>query len=208
MTDIAVTDITDTSDPNISVGTGVFDVLMTAVEAHIERQFQKQRITGEDYATVYLGSLQAVLQQSVQFILNEQTAGKQSDLLDQQILEQTEKVLTQAEVTTKTQSEIALLDQKKITELAQTSDTATAAFGSGSTALTGVMGSQRQLYKTQTQGFIAKHHVDTVKQLGDMWSVAYSINDGTTIPAPAGVTSMATLDAEVSEMKAAMDNIS
>lgn len=50
-------------------GTGVFDKLMRAVSAHLEDQFTKQRITGADYAKTYLGSVQAVLQYSVSFLL-------------------------------------------------------------------------------------------------------------------------------------------
>ena len=47
-------------------GTGVFDVLMRANKAHLEAEFAKGRIKGSEYATVYLGSLQAVLQTAFQ----------------------------------------------------------------------------------------------------------------------------------------------
>ena len=50
-------------------GTGVFDVLMQAVTAHLEREHKANRITGGDYAKVYLGSLTQVLAQSTQFLL-------------------------------------------------------------------------------------------------------------------------------------------
>ena len=46
-------------------GTGVFDVLMRAVNAHIGEQFDRQRITGSDYAKVYLGAVSAVMQYGV-----------------------------------------------------------------------------------------------------------------------------------------------
>jgi hypothetical protein len=52
--------------------TGVFDKLMAAVNTNIQIQYQEGRINGGDYANVYLGSLQSVLSQSIQFVLQEQ----------------------------------------------------------------------------------------------------------------------------------------
>lgn len=50
---------------------GIFDELMKAVDYHINEQYTNNRITGSDYANVYLGSIQAVLQQSMQYTLQE-----------------------------------------------------------------------------------------------------------------------------------------
>lgn len=50
-------------------GDGVFDKLMSAVDLHINREFKNNRLTGDQYATVYGGSIVAVLAQSVQFAL-------------------------------------------------------------------------------------------------------------------------------------------
>ena len=55
-----------------SGGTGVFDKLMSSVNDNINTQYDDGRINSNDYATVYLGSLQAVLAQSIQFSLQEQ----------------------------------------------------------------------------------------------------------------------------------------
>jgi len=66
MADIQLDSVTN------SGGTGVFDKLMQAVNAQIESQYLNNRITGSDYANVYLGSMQAVLQQSMQFVMSEQ----------------------------------------------------------------------------------------------------------------------------------------
>lgn len=82
MADIQVSDITNGSIvDNEWVGTGVFDVLMNAVNKNINIQYQSNRITGHDYANVYLGSLQAVLAQSVQYTLQEKAAEAQIDNL-------------------------------------------------------------------------------------------------------------------------------
>ena len=60
-------------------GAGVFDVLIAAVNKNIEIQFSKGRITGSNYADVYLGSMQAVLQQSVEFLLRKDLTEAQID---------------------------------------------------------------------------------------------------------------------------------
>jgi hypothetical protein len=50
-------------------GDGVFDTLMASVDLHINREFKNNRLTGDQYANVYLNSLTAVLDQSVKFLL-------------------------------------------------------------------------------------------------------------------------------------------
>ena len=54
---------------NVVTGSGSFDDLMEAVNIHLDAQFNLGRITGSDYATVYLGAMQSALQQSVAFTL-------------------------------------------------------------------------------------------------------------------------------------------
>ena len=94
-TDIVVTDITNGSlDLNNDwTGTGIFDVLMSAVNKNIESQYLKNRITGSDYANVYLGSIQAVLQQSMEYTLREKLVEADIELKASQIaLAYTERV--------------------------------------------------------------------------------------------------------------------
>lgn len=55
-------------------GTGVFDVMMRAMSAQLEDQAKKNRITGAEYAKVYLGGLNAVMQYGVQFLLGKDRA--------------------------------------------------------------------------------------------------------------------------------------
>ena len=78
-------------------GTGAFDVLMRATKLHLQAEYDAQRITGADYSNVYLGALTAVLQTSVQFLLNEQQAYRIA-------------------------AEIGLIRQQTVTELANTDD--------------------------------------------------------------------------------------
>lgn len=88
--------VATTTDGNYVVtGDGVFDKLMETVNLHLDAQYKLGRITGTDYATVYLGALQATVAQAVAYGIGQE----------------------------KTNAEVALLGQKAITEYAQTNQT-------------------------------------------------------------------------------------
>lgn len=91
MSDVILSDLTNAT--TVSNGTGVFDKLMKSVNLHIEDQYNKNRITGPDYATVYLGAIQSVIAQSVQFLIQDKTledkvatATKQREVMESQKL--------------------------------------------------------------------------------------------------------------------------
>ena len=65
-------------------GTGNFDKLVQVVTLHLEAQFTAGRITGTDYATVYLGALQSTLDQAVSFTLSMNKANEEATLLEKQ----------------------------------------------------------------------------------------------------------------------------
>ncbi|MCJ9119033.1 hypothetical protein K5E45_14655, partial [Acinetobacter baumannii] len=50
-------------------GSGVFDVMLRSVRAHLTDEFNKNRIRGADYANVYLGGLNATLAQATAYAL-------------------------------------------------------------------------------------------------------------------------------------------
>ena len=81
-----------TSADNVVTGSGIFDDMMETVNAHMAAQFNLGRITGSDYATVYLTAIQATVEQAVAFTIGAQ----------------------------KGNAEQALLFQKEVTEFAQT----------------------------------------------------------------------------------------
>lgn len=66
LSDITQGQLTDKNDWE---GTGIFDVLINAVNKNIEAQYQKGRINGSDFANVYLSSMQAVLEQAIEYSL-------------------------------------------------------------------------------------------------------------------------------------------
>lgn len=49
-------------------GSGVFDKMMAAADAHLCAQHKANRITGGDYAKVYLGAIQTTMQQAIVFL--------------------------------------------------------------------------------------------------------------------------------------------
>jgi hypothetical protein len=136
-------------------GTGAFDILMNSVSLHIQAEFDKGRITGKDYATVYLGAMQGVLQASVAFM----TSGKEVE---------------------KFNAEIGLLRQKTVSELVNTCNTIPAGLGfNNSTAIQGTALKQNNLYEAQTNGFARDAEQKVLKVLVDTWSVRRTTDDGT-----------------------------
>ena len=70
-----------TDADNVVTGTGIFDDMMETVNAHMAAQFNLGRITGSDYATVYLTVMQATIQQAVAFTIGVQKGNAEESLL-------------------------------------------------------------------------------------------------------------------------------
>ena len=76
---IKIVDINDFSNGSIDNsnpqdpkwnGTGVFDIIMRAANENIKIQNQTSRITGAEYAEVYLGTMQSAISEAMRFLLN------------------------------------------------------------------------------------------------------------------------------------------
>lgn len=67
-------------------GSGVFDVLMQATKAHLQSEFEKNRIKGPEYATVYLGSLEPVLNTALAFLMQRDKLNLETQILEQQLI--------------------------------------------------------------------------------------------------------------------------
>lgn len=180
-------------------GTGVFDVLMRANKAHLESEYQKNRIKGPEYATVYLGSLESVMQTSLQFLLNKDKSDLEAQLIQAQIekvnaeidlvKQQTANAVIEAEVLRaqkckldaefdvllqsklKTAAEVTLLAQKTQTEKAQT-----VAVGVDADS---VIGRQKALYAAQATGFERDAEQKVAKLMIDSWNVRRTTDEGT-----------------------------
>ncbi len=91
-------------------GNGIFDVLMKANKAHLESEFQKGRIKGPEYSTVYLGALTQIMQTALSFLLS-----KEKTVLENQVLE---KQIALADAQTR-EVEARILQIQKQTELVE-----------------------------------------------------------------------------------------
>lgn len=107
-TPIPITDLTTASLD----GGGIFDTLMRANKVHLQAEFDKGRIKGTEYATVYLGSLESVMRTSLEFIMQRQKVALEAELMAQQIL------LAQKEVE-KADAAIALAQQQLLNTQAE-----------------------------------------------------------------------------------------
>ena len=70
-----------TDASNVVTGTGILDDMMETVNAHLAAQFNLGRITGSDYATVYLTAIQATLQHAVAYTVGMQKGNAEESLL-------------------------------------------------------------------------------------------------------------------------------
>ena len=164
-------------------GTGIFDELMTAAHAHLDQEWGKQRITGTQYAEVYLGQMTAVLQQSVAFLVQRDAiylnnlltqaqidkANKELVLLDKQI------ELIEAQIASQVANNV-LIAQKVKTEKAQIQDIV------DGEVVVGVTGAQTALYKQQKEGFIRDAEQKALKIISDTWITRKTVDDGTPLP--------------------------
>lgn len=100
-------------------GAGFFEEIMRSVKDMIQEEYQRDRITGTDYANVYLGTMSAALQEASQFILQYKVTNQQLLLTHEQI-NQTKAAtqLTLAQIanmeadTANRKKQLALMDQQ------------------------------------------------------------------------------------------------
>jgi hypothetical protein len=77
-------DVSNPQDPKWN-GTGVFDIIMKAANENIKIQNQTSRITGAEYAEVYLGTMQSAIAEAMKFLLNKDQIIKDLELKQAQI---------------------------------------------------------------------------------------------------------------------------
>lgn len=98
-------------------GTGVFDILMQAVQVRLDAEFTKGRITGPNYSEVYLGSLTTVIGQSLQYVLSKEQTEAQIALIAAQTAQATKQTELLTVEISKAEAELAILTQRLATGL-------------------------------------------------------------------------------------------
>ncbi len=181
MAEIPLNQLTETTVD----GGGVFDQLMRATRAHLDEEYGRNRIRGTEYSQVYLGAMSTAMQHALQFLLEQQRADKQAELLNAQILtEELQQAVLRAqecnlkaeydnlvETRQKIAAETGVLTQKKLTEKAQT-------VGAG-VDTDSVIGRQKTLYQRQADGFQRDAEQKAAKVLVDTWNVRRTTDEGT-----------------------------
>jgi len=208
MTDITLSQLTNKTSS--TEGTGVFDLLQEAIELHLSDQFNEGRITGSEYATVYLGALQSVLSQAVTFILSEQEASIKIDLLEKQVVEAEERIdlviaqkakayeeieasraktardnLLNSKEVKKAEKEIELLEAQLVEQQYITNNLRPAELAELQAATLrkdSESAVKVTLMEAQTTGFYSDTKQKVLKQIIDGWSVAFTVSSDATLP--------------------------
>ena len=100
MATVSISELTNGSlnGNNEWVGTGVFDVLVGVVNKNIEGQYNLLRITGSDYAGVYVSALQAAMSEALKFVTSKQVLENQIDIGKQEYAEMLDKWVIQKDI--------------------------------------------------------------------------------------------------------------
>ena len=91
-------------------GTGVFDIIMKAANENIKIQNQSSRITGAEYAEVYLGTMQTAISEAMKFVLQNNTLAKELELKQAQIA----KINAESNLVN---AQLAILDKQQAKDL-------------------------------------------------------------------------------------------
>lgn len=207
MTAIALEPITLAKLTEASVtGSGVFDVLMRSMKGHLEQEFTQGRIKGAEYATVYLGSLEAALNSAIAFLLQKDKNALDALLVEQQIeLAKVEVIKANAQVlqieaqTRNLAAELLVLQAQKckldaeydlllstnlktaeeIELLKWKSVTEKAQTSGAGVDANSVIGKQMALYGAQSDGFKRDAEQKAAKIMVDSWNVRRTTDEGT-----------------------------
>lgn len=86
-------------------GNGAFDILMRSIRAQLDIEYKANRIKGSEYATVFLGALEAVMNTALTFTLTKHKTAQDILLQEQQI--------------EASKAQVALLEQQRLNAVAE-----------------------------------------------------------------------------------------
>lgn len=130
-------------------GNGIFDEMMRSVKAHLQEEYDNQRIRGAEYSQVYIASINAAMQQSIQWHLGAETAKNQALLIEQQIEGQKLQNDLIEEQIKQMQAQTALIEAQTANEIAQG----------------GLIPVQKELLEAQVEGALLSNQLVTQQTL-------------------------------------------
>jgi len=182
-------------------GTGIFDVMMAGIRAHLELEYEKNRITGAEYAKAYVALTQAALANAVQFALGKDqafwaSARAQAETITarvanevakiQALLNRAEYALTKLKLATEDAnfgaqkyniSQILPIQKDLLTEQMEAQRAQTSDRRSDGQEVKGVMGAQKELYEQQVRAYEEDIRHKFTKLLTDTWITRHTINE-------------------------------
>lgn len=195
---------------NKAIDEGIFDQLMFAAKSHIHDEYKEGRIQADKYGEVYLGMLQAVLQNSTQYLLgllliDEKRRGIDLDnqikefqlefMLPKELEKITAEISLMAKQEQKIDKEIEFLSAKIMTERANTE--------AGIADPASLIGKQIALLTAQRIGFAGDLQSKIAKMYADYDAVYQSVQE------VEGMTTLqiAWTDTHITEMSTLVDQI-
>lgn len=187
-------------------GTGIFDVMMAGIRAHLELEYERNRITGAEYAKTYVALTQVALNNAVQFALGKDqafwaAAKAQAEAITarvaneaaklQAILGRAEYALTKLKlanedanfgaqeynITRILPAQRALLIEQMEAQRGQTSNRR-----SDGQEIEGILAAQKALYEQQIRAYEEDIRHKFTKLLTDTWITRHTIDEGITPP--------------------------
>jgi len=93
----------------LALNEGLFDQLMKSVEFHLDKEYKQSRLRGTEYAKVYVGAIQGVMQYTTQYLLGTMLITEQRDKAKAEI-----SLITSQENLIDEQIAMSLLEQERI----------------------------------------------------------------------------------------------
>lgn len=164
-------------------GTAVFDVLMKSVNDNINIQYETNRITGADYAKVYLAGIETCIKESINFLLQKEAIETDAQVKNAEI------ALKNAEIALKAKQQ-ASVDAEAALKNAQA-----ASYPAQAAADLAVKTAQVELYNKQKAGFDDNRRQKLFEATVNSWALAYSsgILDKAILPSFINNTDMTSL---------------
>lgn len=184
----------------------IFDQVMANIYKHIDKEFQKNRITGSEYTRAYIAMTEAALSASVQFLLNKDqsyweavtaqmnaiTARIQVDIAAKDLELKEQELLNQQKQLELMEEQLKLLQEQMESQRAQTLNTR-----SDGIPVAGLIKAQKDLYLQQIDSYKRDAETKLGKMLIDTWTTQKTVDEGLVAPTEVSNAKLNTLIANL-----------
>lgn len=209
--DVTKLDVADLTSGIVN-GNGVFDAIQASSAAHLLREFQEGRITGDNYVKAYIALIPSNLENAVQFILSRDTSYWQAqaaqitaiaaaasletakmqaisakfDALNQKATYALTKLRLASESVAYCVAQQQLVNLKAQEELLkeqlETQRSETLDTRTDGSAVAGTRGTQKALYNQQITSYKRSSELGAAKVITDAWITQKTLDDSITAP--------------------------